>query len=196
MSIKIQNLWVSADGVQSCIGDFIIRIGNLTTLVCKVSVLLGTNSSKRSIQNSLYFAKCLLCSWCFQKVHNASTYDVRSLFEMSQLTHLIPSISGGDFTCKLFDSFTPFTVVIIYILYRHFEKITIIKPFTSRPANSERYFALGFCISIRNFLCLVHSGTSLPKCWMEKKRSPLQIRLSTLTIQSRTVSSGSSTTVS
>lgn len=28
---------------------------------------------------------------------------------------------------------------MIYILYKHFEKICIIKPYTSRPANSERY---------------------------------------------------------
>eukprot|EP01117_Protostelium_nocturnum_P009794 TRINITY_DN3499_c0_g1_i1.p1 TRINITY_DN3499_c0_g1~~TRINITY_DN3499_c0_g1_i1.p1 ORF type:complete len:647 (-),score=157.29 TRINITY_DN3499_c0_g1_i1:32-1972(-) len=45
----------------------------------------------------------------------------------------------GNFFCKIFDVFTPFTVGLIYILYRHFEKVCIIKPFTSRPANSERY---------------------------------------------------------
>lgn len=46
---------------------------------------------------------------------------------------------GGDFACKLFDVFTPFTVGLLYILFRHFEEFAIVKPFTSRPANSERY---------------------------------------------------------
>lgn len=46
---------------------------------------------------------------------------------------------GGHFTCKLFDCFTPFTVGLIYLMYRCFKKICIFKPNTSRPANSERY---------------------------------------------------------
>ncbi|CAG8806403.1 18064_t:CDS:2, partial [Gigaspora rosea] len=45
----------------------------------------------------------------------------------------------GDFVLKLFDVFTPFTAGVVWILYRHFEKICIIKPLPSRPANSERY---------------------------------------------------------
>ncbi|KAJ3092169.1 FtsJ methyltransferase domain-containing protein 2 [Quaeritorhiza haematococci] len=45
----------------------------------------------------------------------------------------------GDFLCKIFDAFTPFTAELIYLLYCHFDKIAIVKPFTSRPANSERY---------------------------------------------------------
>ena len=48
-------------------------------------------------------------------------------------------LPGGKFVCKLFDCFTPFTVGLLFLLYRHFEKICIIKPYTSRPANSERY---------------------------------------------------------
>lgn len=45
----------------------------------------------------------------------------------------------GHFVCKLFDVFTPFTVGLIYLMYKCFQKITICKPNTSRPANSERY---------------------------------------------------------
>ncbi|PRP89535.1 FtsJ methyltransferase domain containing 2-like [Planoprotostelium fungivorum] len=45
----------------------------------------------------------------------------------------------GNFFCKIFDVFTPFTVGLLYILYRSFEEISIIKPYTCRPANSERY---------------------------------------------------------
>ena len=49
---------------------------------------------------------------------------------------------GGTFVCKLFDVFTPVTAALVYILYRHFDRISIIKPYTSRPANSERFVAL------------------------------------------------------
>ncbi|KAJ3021239.1 hypothetical protein HKX48_008944 [Thoreauomyces humboldtii] len=45
----------------------------------------------------------------------------------------------GDFTVKVFDTYHPFTVQLLYILYRYFDKMAIIKPFTSRPANAERY---------------------------------------------------------
>ena len=45
----------------------------------------------------------------------------------------------GHFVCKLFDLFTPFSVGLIYLMYRSFQVISIHKPNTSRPANSERY---------------------------------------------------------
>ncbi|CAB3220736.1 unnamed protein product [Arctia plantaginis] len=46
---------------------------------------------------------------------------------------------GGHFVVKLFDVFTVFSVSLIYIMYRCFDKVCIHKPVTSRPANSERY---------------------------------------------------------
>ncbi|TRY72418.1 hypothetical protein TCAL_09545, partial [Tigriopus californicus] len=47
--------------------------------------------------------------------------------------------TGGHFVCKLFDLFTPFSVGLVYLMYRAFDQIAIHKPNTSRPANSERY---------------------------------------------------------
>ena len=41
--------------------------------------------------------------------------------------------------CKTFDLFTPFSVGLVYLLYRAFDEVYIFKPVTSRPANSERY---------------------------------------------------------
>ncbi|KAI1302436.1 FtsJ methyltransferase domain-containing protein 2 [Mortierella claussenii] len=46
---------------------------------------------------------------------------------------------GGDFVVKVFDIFTPVTAGLVWILSRHFEKICVVKPLTSRPMNSERY---------------------------------------------------------
>lgn len=45
----------------------------------------------------------------------------------------------GHFVVKLFDLFTPFSVSLIYLMYKTFQQICICKPNTSRPANSERY---------------------------------------------------------
>ena len=47
--------------------------------------------------------------------------------------------TGGNFVCKIFDIFTPFSVGLIYLMYSCFDRISIHKPVTSRPANSERY---------------------------------------------------------
>lgn len=52
---------------------------------------------------------------------------------------------GGTYICKIFDIFTEFTIKMIYIMYCLYDKVYIVKPLTSRPANSEKYIvALGF----------------------------------------------------
>jgi len=52
---------------------------------------------------------------------------------------------GGIFICKLFDSFTNMTIKMLWLLNSLYEKIIITKPYTSRPANSEKYIiALNF----------------------------------------------------
>ncbi|XP_074092933.1 cap-specific mRNA (nucleoside-2'-O-)-methyltransferase 1 isoform X2 [Macrotis lagotis] len=55
------------------------------------------------------------------------------------LTGLSVIRTGGHFVCKTFDLFTPFSVGLIYLLYTCFERVSLFKPVTSRPANSERY---------------------------------------------------------
>ncbi|XP_054162326.1 cap-specific mRNA (nucleoside-2'-O-)-methyltransferase 1-like [Oppia nitens] len=47
--------------------------------------------------------------------------------------------TNGSFVCKLFDVFSSFSVGLIYLMYRVFKKVSIHKPNSSRPANSERY---------------------------------------------------------
>ena len=46
---------------------------------------------------------------------------------------------GGNFLCKVFDLLTDFNASLLYVVAQCFERISIIKPYTSRPANSERY---------------------------------------------------------
>ena len=52
---------------------------------------------------------------------------------------------GGNFILKIFDCFMPHTVDVLYILSSFYEKVYIMKPNTSRYANSEKYIiCLGF----------------------------------------------------
>ncbi|XP_041352995.1 cap-specific mRNA (nucleoside-2'-O-)-methyltransferase 1-like [Gigantopelta aegis] len=78
---------------------------------------------------------------------------------------------GGNFVCKLFDLFTPFSVGLVYLMHRAFHKITIFNPVTSRPANSERYIickgkrsdslpVLQYMRSINEDLCKLLVSTS------------------------------------
>ncbi|KOB77085.1 S-adenosyl-L-methionine-dependent methyltransferase ftsjd2 [Operophtera brumata] len=63
----------------------------------------------------------------------------KQLYLCQCLAALMLVRTGGHFVVKLFDVFTPFSVGLIYIMYRCFDKVCIHKPVTSRPANSERY---------------------------------------------------------
>ena len=47
--------------------------------------------------------------------------------------------SGGNFVVKIFDTVTQPMIELIYLLSYSFDRITIFKPMSSRPANSERY---------------------------------------------------------
>lgn len=46
---------------------------------------------------------------------------------------------NGTFICKLFDTNTQLSKEIIYILINYYDEVSYYKPFTSRPANSEKY---------------------------------------------------------
>lgn len=63
----------------------------------------------------------------------------KQLYLCQCLAALMLVRTGGNFLVKLFDIFTPFSVGLIYIMYRCFDNVSIHKPVTSRPANSERY---------------------------------------------------------
>ena len=52
---------------------------------------------------------------------------------------------GGKFILKIFDSFMQHTLDLIYLLTSFYEKVYIMKPHTSRYANSEKYIVcVGF----------------------------------------------------
>lgn len=73
------------------------------------------------------------------KRENLQEYLSRQLVLCQFLTALMTLQKGGVFVCKLFDSFLPFTVDLLWILRKHFTHFALVKPNQSRPANSERY---------------------------------------------------------
>ena len=58
---------------------------------------------------------------------------------------------GGTFICKIFDIHSLVTVKLIYLLFNYFGKVYITKPYTSRPANSEKYMV---CLNFKG----IHSS--------------------------------------
>lgn len=59
---------------------------------------------------------------------------------------------GGTFVLKMFDLFTHFALQMVYLLNILYEEVYIIKPVTSRPANSEKYIVAKKFKGINNSL--------------------------------------------
>ena len=52
---------------------------------------------------------------------------------------LVMQKKGGHFVLKIFDIFEDCTIDILYLLNTFYEKVIVMKPYTSRYANSEKY---------------------------------------------------------
>jgi hypothetical protein len=46
---------------------------------------------------------------------------------------------GGHFVCKMFDTFSMPSIKLLYFICCFYEEVSLNKPLTSRPANSEKY---------------------------------------------------------
>ena len=72
----------------------------------------------------------------------------------------------GSFICKMFDLFHYSTLQLIYILYISYEKISFIKPSTSRQSNSEKYIVCqgfkGYNTQLSNLMCSHFGKDVLP----------------------------------
>jgi len=76
---------------------------------------------------------------------------------------------GGCFVLKLFDCFMQHTVDLLYILSAFYEKVYIIKPHTSRYANSEKYIVCKNFIFSSNTYYLNILETQFEKMLQSKK---------------------------
>ncbi|KAL5966728.1 Cap-specific mRNA nucleoside-2'-O methyltransferase 1A [Taenia solium] len=71
--------------------------------------------------------------------YNLQEVKSKHIYLCQCLCALILLRPGGCFVTKLFDIFTDFSVDLIWLMSHVFRSISLIKPVSSRPANSERY---------------------------------------------------------
>lgn len=64
---------------------------------------------------------------------------------------------GGNFICKIFDTFHIETIKVLYLLNLSYEKVYLYKPRTSRNSNSEKYIVClnykGYDKKLNNMMC-------------------------------------------
>lgn len=102
-----------------------------------------------NIRNIDFFVKTVGKNMCdlvtadggfdFSKNFNAQETDFLLLLLCEIYVSLLIQKEGGSFIVKVFDLFNTNTINMIALLRMNYEKVTIQKPKTSRPANSEKY---------------------------------------------------------
>jgi hypothetical protein len=92
-----------------------------TWSICRSSILYASSwESSWHVSNVCRKVKSFV--WCFVFVFVFTFFFV-----------------GGNWCCKLFDTFSHLTASVVYITGLCFESTFIVKPFRSRIVNSERY---------------------------------------------------------
>ena len=76
---------------------------------------------------------------------------------------------GGTFILKIFDVFLQTTIDLLYLLSKMYNKVYIIKPCTSRTANSERYVICRYFKSSNVYEILQKLSTFFPVINSEQK---------------------------
>jgi 23S rRNA U2552 (ribose-2'-O)-methylase RlmE/FtsJ/DNA-directed RNA polymerase subunit E'/Rpb7 len=74
----------------------------------------------------------------------------------------------GHYVMKIYDIYTDVTNQLVQLLANFYEKITIIKPNTSRPANSERYLVCKYFRGLHDFPMDEH--LALLKAWNAEEK--------------------------
>jgi cap1 methyltransferase len=123
-SLMHNNRWKMLTGVD--LTGNIFNISNIKDfkekITCKVSLVVAdgglTTPNRLEHLQELYSARLILSE----------------IYLMSKILDIT-----GNFCCKLFDTFSAFTVSLIYIMTLSFRECHIIKPHRSRRVNSERY---------------------------------------------------------
>lgn len=76
--------------------------------------------------------------------------------------------TGGTFVVKVFDTYTPASIDILYMLASVYEKIFVFKPHTSRQANSEKYIVCKN-FKLKNTTELINAMYKIIKSYEENK---------------------------
>jgi hypothetical protein len=74
---------------------------------------------------------------------------------------------GGSFILKIFDISTPKMFQLLFLLYNAYDSVYITKPFSSRPANSEKYLVCCGYKAVQKYVDLLRSAIALKKTILE-----------------------------
>jgi len=132
-----------------------IELIYLLSCFYKQVYIIKPNTSRRA--NSEKYVVCKYFKYCYEKYKNSVNiitgdggFDFSvdfnkqeqisgKLIVMQVIYALVMQKYQGHFILKVFDIFTHITIDILFLLSSLYEKVWIIKPNTSRYANSERY---------------------------------------------------------
>ena len=117
-------------------GPLFVLAGEQRDIFLKYYLVLQVNKGTQGIGLALLMGDG---GFSVEGEENLQELHMKQLVLCQFLAALMNIKVGGVFVCKIFDCFTPFTVGCLYCIYRSFADFAIIKPVTSRPANSERY---------------------------------------------------------
>lgn len=79
----------------------------------------------------------------FSEDFNTQEQQSAPLVAASLFIALHIQAQGGILICKVFDTMTRLNFELLFVLCHIYERVALVKPLTSRPANSERYI-VGF----------------------------------------------------
>jgi 23S rRNA U2552 (ribose-2'-O)-methylase RlmE/FtsJ len=95
---------------------------------------------KKDIKKTKKWADLVTADGGFEwRDENFQEQEAYPLIFGEMLAALNVQAKNGSFVLKIFESFTPLTLKIIYILTSFYDQVQIYKPYTSRPSNSEKY---------------------------------------------------------
>ena len=102
-------------------------------MINKISDKIDEKTEQGGI--NLYIARKVI-----KYIHNESQeMKYRKFFLINTLLAFKMLNNGGNYIIKLYDTFTPFTIGIIYMIFKNFEQISIFKPVSTRQYSSCRY---------------------------------------------------------
>ena len=87
------------------------------------------------------------------KNENNKEVEHLKLFLAESLTAFKVLNKGGTFILKIYDIFTRPTLELLFLLSSVFKNVNLVKPVSSRPANSERYVV---CLGFKGFKTDIH----------------------------------------
>jgi 23S rRNA U2552 (ribose-2'-O)-methylase RlmE/FtsJ/DNA-directed RNA polymerase subunit E'/Rpb7 len=118
------------------------RYGKLKIKVNLQSGDLVSDEDRQVFKSSIDEADLVTADGGFDRDKTSSDFeelDTAKLILAEVIMALEIQAQGGAFVLKIFDMATKFTVDLISILAYCYENVSIIKPKSSRPANSEKY---------------------------------------------------------